>query len=56
MVLSCGEAVSILAADTKVIEGKTVGQMVLQLPENEAAAERMLAYLDQENISYTEGE
>ena len=56
MVLSCGEAVSILAADTKVIEGKTVGQMVLQLPENESAAERMLAYLDQENISYTEGE
>ena len=56
MVLSCGEAVSILAADTKVIDGKTVGQMVLQLPENETAAERMLAYLDQENIPYTEGE
>ena len=56
MVLACGEAVSILAADTKLIEGKTVGQMILQLPENEAVAERMLAYLDQEKISYTEDE
>ena len=56
MVLACGEAVNILAADTKLIDGKTVGQMILQLPENEAAAEKMLAYLDGEQIPYTEGE
>ena len=54
MVLACGEAVNILAADTKLIDGKALGQMVLQLPENEAAAERMLAFLDQEKVSYTE--
>ena len=54
MVLACWEAVNILAADTKLIDGKALGQMVLQLQENEAAAERMLAFLDQEKVSYTE--
>ena len=54
MVLSCGEPVNILFADMKNIEGKTYGQMLLQLPENEGAAARMLAYLESQRITYTE--
>ena len=56
MVLSCGEPVNILFADMKNIEGKTYGQMLLQLPENEGAAARMLAYLESQHINYTEEE
>ena len=54
MVLSCGEPVSIVAADTKQIDGKTFGQLIIQLPSGAGSAERMMAYLDSENISYTE--
>ncbi len=54
MVLSCGEPVSIVAADTKQIDGKTFGQMIIQLPSGAGSAERMMAYLDAENITYTE--
>ena len=56
MVLSCGDPVNILFADMKNIEGKTYGQMLLQLPENEGAAARMLAYLESQRITYTEEE
>ena len=56
MVLSCVEPVNILFADMKNIEGKTYGQMLLQLPENEGAAARMLAYLESQRITYTEEE
>ena len=56
MVLSCGEPVNILFADMKNIEGKTYCQMLLQLPENEGAAARMLAYLESQHITYTEEE
>ena len=56
MVLSCGEPVNIHFADMKNIEGKTYGQMLLQLPENEGAAARMLAYLESQHITYTEEE
>ena len=56
MVLSCGEPVNNLFADMKNIEGNTYGQMLLQLPENEGAAARMLAYLESQHITYTEEE
>ena len=54
MVLSCGEPVSIVAADTKQIDGKTFGQLIIQLPSGAGSAERMMAYLDSEHIAYTE--
>ncbi len=56
MVLACGEAVNILAADTKIIDGKIYGQMLLQLPDSESSEKKMLAYLDEEHVTYTEGE
>ena len=54
MVLACGEPVNIWFADTKDIDGKAYGHMLLQLPENPVSAGRMLSYLDSQNVSYTE--
>ena len=46
MVLECKAPVNIMFADTKNIDGKAYGQMILQLPEDERAAKRALAYLE----------
>ena len=54
MVLTCGAPVSIAFADTKEIDGMTYGQMILQMPENPVTYQRMLNYLDDEGITYTE--
>lgn len=52
--LACHTAVNILGADTKNIGGKAYGQMLLQLPEDAAAIDRILQYLDSINIAYKE--
>lgn len=44
MVLHCGCPVNILYADTRDIDGQAIGQMVLELPENESSLARILAY------------
>ena len=54
--LECRAAVNILMADTKNIEGRAYGQMLLQLPEDEAAAERIRDYLKRIRITFEEGE
>jgi D-methionine transport system ATP-binding protein len=54
MVLACGEPVNIVFADTKTLQGKIHGHMILQLPENPTTAGRMLSYLDSQNVSYAE--
>ena len=50
MVLECKAPVNIMFADTKNIDGKAYGQMILQLPEDERAAKRALAYLETQNV------
>lgn len=54
MVLACGAPVNILFANTRAIEGKTVGQMIVQLPEAEDAVSRIEAYLNAQNVHYEE--
>lgn len=54
MVLECRASVNILLADTKDIGGIARGQMVLQLPEEEQTAERMIAYLKERNLAVEE--
>lgn len=44
LVKDCDVAVNIMFADTKDIGGKAFGQMVLQLPEDEAVVRRVLEY------------
>lgn len=45
MVLECNAPVNILLADTQDIGGIAHGQMILQLPEDEALQEKMIGYL-----------
>lgn len=56
MTLECRAIVNILFANTRNIEGKVFGEMLLQLPEDETAIARMLAYLDDRKIFYKEEE
>ena len=50
MVLECKAPANILLADTKDIGGIAHGQMILQLPEDEAVADRMIAYLQERKL------
>lgn len=50
MVLECKTPVNILLADTKDIGGVAHGQMILQLPEEEMIASRMIEYLRERRL------
>jgi D-methionine transport system ATP-binding protein len=54
MVLECKSPVNIMYADTKNIDGKAFGQMVVQLPEDEALAQKMFAYVRARGLSAEE--
>jgi D-methionine transport system ATP-binding protein len=54
MVLDCKAPVNIMYADTKNIDGKAFGQMVVQLPEDEALAQKMFAYVRARGLSAEE--
>lgn len=56
MILKCGSPVSIVFANTKKIDDKIFGHMILQLPENDEKVRQILAYLDMEKITYEEEE
>ncbi len=52
--LECHTAVNILGADTKNIDGRAYGQMLLQLPDDLTAQQRAMKYLESRNIRYEE--
>ncbi len=52
--LECHVAVNIMGADTKNIGGKAFGQILLMLPEDEAALSRIFNYLDTHELKYEE--
>ena len=54
MVLACKTPVNILLADTQDIGGVAHGQMILQLPEEEAVAEKMIEYLKSRKLEVEE--
>lgn len=54
MVLDCRTPVNILFADTKDINGQAFGQMVLQLPEEEIQADKIINYLKGKNVNVEE--
>ncbi len=53
IILEAKVPVNILYADSKNIEDKTYGQMLLALPNDESAAERILALLQREGLTYS---
>lgn len=54
MVLACNTPVNILLADTRDIGGVAHGQMILQLPEDETVAEKMIQYLKNRRLEVEE--
>jgi D-methionine transport system ATP-binding protein len=56
MVLDFRQPVNIMFADTKNIDGRAFGQIVIQLPENEMVADRMIEYLRSKRLTVEEVE
>lgn len=56
MILSCQTPVNIMFADTKDIEGKAYGHIIIQLPEEEQNQEKIIAWLKANKMKYTEEE
>ena len=53
MVLACQTPVSIIFADTKELDGKSYGHMIIQLPEDAMQAERITAWLNASGLKFT---
>lgn len=56
LILNCKVKVNILFANTKQVEEEAVGQMVLELPDSREDQERVVGYLREKRISYSEVE
>lgn len=54
MVLECGVPVNIMFANTRDIGGSAFGQMVLQLPDDDAVVARILAYAEAKGLMLEE--
>ena len=54
LIEKCGIKVSILHAETKVIENKVYGQLVFKLPTYDEDINKLKSYLDFKNIKYEE--
>jgi D-methionine transport system ATP-binding protein len=54
LILTCKVPVNIMHAETRDINGTAMGQMVIELPENELDQNRVLAYLKTAGITYEE--
>ena len=54
MILACKVPVNIMYASTRDVGGKAMGQMIIQLPEDEADAARALHYLKTVKIPFEE--
>ena len=51
MVLAFRMPVNILLADTRDVNGTAKGQMILQLPDDAEAAEKMIRYLEERHLA-----
>ena len=52
-ILSSGVPLNILYAKTKDIDGKAYGELVLQLPDDSRAREKVKSYLDTNGVNYS---
>ena len=50
LIMECKIAVNIMFADTKDIDGKAYGHMILQLPEDKLQGDRAIYYLRSKNL------
>lgn len=56
LTLTCGIPVNILFADTKNIEGKAYGHMVVTVPNDEKITEKLKAYLTEKQVAFIKEE
>ena len=54
LIMECKVAVNIMFADTKDIDGKAYGQMILQLPEDRMQGDKVIYYLRNQNLKVEE--
>lgn len=54
IILECKTPVNILYANTRNINGKAAGEMILQLPEKEEIADKMISYFNSKNLGVKE--
>lgn len=54
MIHKCQASVNIMFADTKDIDGKAYGHMILQLPQDEHQIEKIMAWLNSSGLKYSE--
>lgn len=54
LAIDCGAAVSILFADTKIIDGKIFGHMIIELPSSPEQVDKVKEYLRRNNVTYKE--
>ena len=54
LALECHAAVNILFANTRNVDGKAIGQMLLQLPQDETTVLRVKQWLTDRNINFKE--
>lgn len=54
IIQECNILLSIFYAETKIIEGRTYGQIMFRLPYYEEDIEKLCAYLDQKGVAYEE--
>jgi D-methionine transport system ATP-binding protein len=54
MIMECGVPINIIFADSKNIDGKAFGEIVIQLPEDAAAAGKIISYLRAKKIDAEE--
>ena len=54
IVMECQVPVNIMFADTRDIDGTAYGHMIIQLPDNERQAHRVLLWLAENKITYRE--
>lgn len=52
LILECGVPVNILHADTKDIDGRAYGQIIIGLPDDDRSAQRVSAYLSANGIQF----
>ena len=53
MIMTCQVAVNILFADLKAVNGVFVGHMIIELPDDLRAEQKVLSWLDSNRLKYT---
>ena len=54
IICDCNVIVSIIYADSKVVEGRVYGQIIFKMPKDEREVKKVERYLQLKNVSFEE--